>query len=146
MPGRACAAVLNCQPAEIIFTGCGTESDNLALRGVGLAPRPQRASGHIITTPIEHHAVLHTAADLAERFDFDVTYVPVDRHGLVDPAAVAAAIRPDTALISVMYANNEVGTIEPIAEIGAIARQARHPVSHRRGAGRRAPVAGRAGA
>jgi len=78
---------------------------------------------HIITTPIEHHAVLHTATDLAERFDFDVTQVPVDRSGLVDPATIAAAIRPDTALISVMYANNEVGTIEPVAEIGAIARQ-----------------------
>ncbi len=116
------ARVLNCQPTEIVFTGCGTESDNLALRGVGLA---QAAKGrrHIITTPIEHHAILHTAADLAERFDFDVTHVPVDRHGLVDPAAVAAAIRPDTALISVMYANNEVGTVEPVAEIGAIARQ-----------------------
>jgi cysteine desulfurase len=116
------ARVLNCQPTEIVFTGCGTESDNLALRGIGLT---QAAKGrrHIITTPIEHHAILHTAADLAERFDFDVTYVPVDRCGQVDPAAVAAAIRPDTALISVMYANNEVGTVEPVAEIGAIARQ-----------------------
>lgn len=116
------ARLLNCQPAEIVFTAGGTESDNLALRGIGLA---QAAKGkrHIVTTPIEHHAVLHTATDLAEYFDFDVTCVPVDRHGLVDPAAVAAAIRADTALISVMYANNEVGTIEPIAEIGAIARQ-----------------------
>ncbi len=107
------AGVLNCQPAEIVFTGCGSESDNLALRGVGLAA-PRRAKRHIISTPIEHHAVLHTAADLAERFDFEVTQVGVDRYGLVDPAAVAAAIRPDTALISVMYANNEIGTIEPI--------------------------------
>ncbi len=117
-----CARVLNCQPAEIIFTVCGSESDNLALRGVGFAAAA-KGKRHIITTPIEHHAVLHTAADLAERFDFDVTQVAVDRYGLVDPAAVEAAIRPDTALISVMYANNEVGTIEPIAEIGAIARQ-----------------------
>ncbi|MCX6031481.1 MAG: cysteine desulfurase family protein [Chloroflexi bacterium] len=115
------ARVLNCQPAEIVFTGCGTESDNLALRGVALA-QAARGRRHLITTPIEHHAVLHTAADLAERFDCDVTYVPVDRHGLVDPAAVAAAIRPDTALISVMLANNEVGTIEPVAEIAALAR------------------------
>jgi cysteine desulfurase len=82
-----------------------------------------RGCRHIITTPIEHHAVLHTAADLAERFDFEVTYLPVDHHGLVDPAVVAASIRADTALISVMAANNEVGTVEPIAEIGAIARQ-----------------------
>ena len=116
------AAVLNCRPAEIVFTGCGTESDNLALRGVGLA-QAARGRRHIITTPIEHHAVLHTAADLAGHFDFEVTILPVDCAGLVEPAAVAAAIRPDTALISVMYANNEVGTVEPIAEIGAIARQ-----------------------
>jgi cysteine desulfurase len=116
------AALLNCQPGEIVFTGGGTESDNLALRGVGLA-QASRGRRHIITTPIEHHAVLHTAADLAEHFDFDVTYVPVDRYGLVDPATVAASIRPDTALVSVMAANNEVGTIEPVAEIGAIARQ-----------------------
>jgi cysteine desulfurase len=116
------AALLNCQPGEIVFTGGGTESDNLALRGVGLA-QAVRGRRHIITTPIEHHAVLHTAADLAERFDFEVTYLPVDRHGLVDPAAVEASIRADTALISVMAANNEVGTVEPIAEIGAIARR-----------------------
>jgi cysteine desulfurase len=116
------ARVLNCQPAEIVFTGCGSESDNLALRGVAFAAAA-KGKRHIITTPIEHHAVLHTAADLAEHFDFEVTYVPVDRCGLVDPAGVAAAIRPDTALISVMYANNEVGTIEPLAEIGAMARQ-----------------------
>jgi cysteine desulfurase len=116
------AAVLNCQPGEILFTSGGTESDNLALRGVGLA-QAGRGRRHIITTPIEHHAVLHTAIDLSKHFGFELTYVPVDRHGLVDPAAVAAAIRSDTALISVMTANNEVGTVEPIAEIGAIARQ-----------------------
>ncbi|HEX9116090.1 MAG TPA: cysteine desulfurase family protein [Anaerolineae bacterium] len=119
------AAILNCLPAEVVFTGCGTESDNLALRGVGLA-QAARGKRHIITTPIEHHAIIHTAAQLAEHFDFEVTYLPVDDDGLVDPAAVEAAIRPDTALISVMYANNEVGTIEPLAEIGQIAR--RHDV------------------
>jgi cysteine desulfurase len=116
------ATLLNCQPGEIVFTSGGTESDNLALRGVGLV-QAGRGRRHIVTTPIEHHAVLHTAADLVEHFDFDVTYLPVDGHGLVDPAAVAAAIRADTALISVMAANNEVGTVESIAEIGAIARQ-----------------------
>lgn len=116
------AAILNCTPMEVTFTGCGSESDNLALRGVGLA-QAARGRRHLITTPIEHHAVLHTANDLAERFDFEVTYVPVDRRGWVDPDAVRRAIRSDTALISVMYANNEVGTIEPIAEIGAIARE-----------------------
>ncbi len=117
-----CARVLNCQPAEIVFTSCGTESDNLALRGVALLAAA-RGKRHIVTTPIEHHAVLHTAAELAEHFDCDVTYVPVDRAGRVDPAAIEAALRPDTALISVMYANNEVGTIQPIAAIGALARR-----------------------
>jgi cysteine desulfurase len=114
--------VLNCHPTEIVFTGCGTESDNLAIRGIALAAAA-KGKRHLITTPIEHHAVLHTMTDLAEHFDFEVTRVPVDRTGLVDPAAIEAAIRPDTALISVMYANNEVGTIEPISEIGAIARR-----------------------
>jgi cysteine desulfurase len=117
------AAILNCQPAEIIVTSCGTESDNLALRGVGLARAARGRKAHLITTAIEHHAITHTAAQLAEHFDFDVTNVPVDQYGLVDPAAVEAAIRPDTALISVMYANNEIGTIQPISEIGAIARR-----------------------
>lgn len=119
---RTVARILNAQPSEIVFTSCGTESDNLAIRGVALAAAA-KGRRHLITTPIEHHAVLHTVADLVERFDFEVTQVPVDRSGLVDPADVQAAIRPDTALISVMMANNEVGTIEPVAEIGAIARQ-----------------------
>jgi len=82
-----------------------------------------RGKRHLVTTPIEHHAVLHTANDLAEHFDCEVTLVPVDRYGLVDPDAVAAAIRPDTALVSVMMANNEVGTIQPIAEIAARVRE-----------------------
>ncbi len=123
---RTVARILNAQPAEIVFTSCGTESDNLAIRGTALAAAA-KGRRHLITTPIEHHAVLHTVADLVERFDFEVTYVPVDRSGLVDPAHVRAAIRPDTALISVMMANNEVGTIEPVAEIGAIARQSGVP-------------------
>ena len=119
---RRIARILNCQPAELIFTGCGTESDNLAMRGVLLAAAA-KGKRHIIIAPVEHHAVLHTAAELAEHLDYDVTSVPVDRQGIVDPAAVAAAIRPDTALISIMYANNEVGAIQPVAEIGAIARE-----------------------
>jgi cysteine desulfurase len=119
---RTVARILNCQPAEIVFTSCGTESDNLAIRGVALAAAA-KGKRHLITTPIEHHAVSHTVADLAERFDFDVTIVPVDRAARVDPAAVEAAIRPDTALVSVMLANNEVGTVEPVAEIGAMARR-----------------------
>ncbi len=119
---RIVARTLNCQPNEIVFTSCGTESDNLAIRGVGLAAAT-KGRRHIITSPIEHHAVLHTVSDLVEHFDFEATEVRVDRAGLVDPADVEVAIRPDTALISVMLANNEVGTVEPIAEIGAIARK-----------------------
>jgi cysteine desulfurase len=123
---RTVARILNCQPAEVVFTSCGTESDNLAIRGVALAAAA-KGKRHLITTPIEHHAVSHTVADLGERFDFDVTIVPVDRTGLVDPAAVEAAVRPDTALISVMLANNEVGTVEPTSEIGVVARRHRVP-------------------
>jgi len=117
------AGILGCKPREIIFTSCGSESDNLALRGVAFAQRARGKGNHIITTPIEHHAVLHTAEELRDRFGFELTLLPVDRHGMVDPDDVARAIRDDTVLISVMYANNEVGTIEPIAEIGAIARE-----------------------
>jgi len=121
------ADILNCTPREIIFTSCGTESDNLALRGVAFERRHRSEKNHLITSPIEHHAISHTMEQLAKRFGFEVTYLSVDRYGLVDPADVEAAIRPDTALISVMYANNEVGTIEPIAEIGALARAHKIP-------------------
>ena len=115
------AACLNARPEEIYFTSGGTEADNWALKGV--AELRQKKGKHIITTAIEHHAVLHTAQWL-EKQGYEVTYLPVDSQGRVDPAAVKAAIRPDTILISVMAANNEIGTVEPIAEIGAIAREA----------------------
>jgi len=121
------ADVLNCTPNEIIFTSCGTESDNLAVRGVAFERRHTAKKNHIISSPIEHHAIGHTLEQLQKHFEFDVTYVPVDRYGLVDPATVEKAVRPDTALISIMYANNEVGTIEPIADIGAIARAHKVP-------------------
>jgi cysteine desulfurase len=121
------AEILNCTPREVIFTSCGTESDNLALRGVAFERRHRLQKNHIITSPIEHHAIAHTAEQLEQQFGFDVTYVPVDRHGLVEPSEIERAIRPDTAIISIMYANNEVGTIEPIAEIGKIARAHRIP-------------------
>lgn len=114
------AEILGARPGEIIFTSCGTESDNLALRGAALAARAR--GNHIITTPIEHHAVGNTCEQLARELGFDVTYVPVDGRGIVDPDAVGRAITPRTVLVSVMYANNEIGTIEPIAEIGRIAR------------------------
>ena len=116
------AACLNAKPEEIYFTSGGTEADNWALRGVAeLMALKGKKTGHIITSAIEHHAILHTAQYL-EKQGYEVTYLPVDREGLVDPAAVEQAIRPDTILISVMAANNEIGTIQPIAEIGAIAR------------------------
>ncbi len=111
---RTIAATIGAKPSEIYFTSGGTESDNWAL--IGAAEAGKR--GHIITDSIEHHAVLNTCAYLEKR-GFDVTYLPVDREGHVDPDAVMAAIRPDTMLVSIMVANNEIGTIEPIAEIGA---------------------------
>ncbi len=116
------ADALHCQPVEIAFTGCGTESDNLAIRGVAFAARKSRRGNHIITAPIEHHAVGVTVEQLHELHGFDVTLVDVDQYGMVDPDAIGRAIRSDTILISVMYANNEVGTVEPITEIGQIAR------------------------
>jgi len=121
---RTVADVLNCAPDEIIFTGCGSESDNLAVRGGALAAREQRGANHIVTTPIEHPAVLATARHLRDHFGFELTELPVDHEGRVNPDDVARALRPDTALVSVMYANNEIGTIQPITEIAAITRQA----------------------
>jgi cysteine desulfurase len=108
------AQLLNCQPSEIVFTSGGTESDNLALRGVAEAYRHK--GNHIVTTAIEHHAVLRTCKAL-EDMGFFVTYLPVDEHGLVSPEQVAEAVNERTILVSVMHANNEIGTIEPIAEI-----------------------------
>jgi cysteine desulfurase len=108
------AQLLNCQPSEIVFTSGGTESDNLALRGVAEAYRQK--GNHIITTAIEHHAVLRTCKAL-EDMGFSVTYLPVDEHGLVSPEQVAEAVNERTILVSVMHANNEIGTIEPVAEI-----------------------------
>ncbi|HEX5397138.1 MAG TPA: cysteine desulfurase family protein [Candidatus Limnocylindria bacterium] len=116
------AAFLGAQPREIIFTAGGSEADNLAIKGAAWAAS---ADGrHIVTSAIEHKAVMHTCAVL-ERSGFEVTYLPVDRYGRVDPADVAEAITEHTILVSVMAANNEVGTIQPIAEIGAICRSRR---------------------
>ena len=113
------AAALNAKPNEIYFTGCGTESDNWAVRGSAYALKAK--GNHIITSSIEHHAILHTCQQL-EREGFKVTYLPVDEYGQVSAADVEKAITPETTLISIMTANNEIGTIQPIAEIGAIAR------------------------
>ncbi|GAK42269.1 cysteine desulfurase family protein [Paenibacillus urinalis] len=114
------AAFLGSFPDELIFTSGGTESDNLAIFGALSAH--ENNGKHIITTSIEHHAVLHSFEQL-EQEGYEVTYLPVDSYGLVSTDDVISAIRPDTILISVMYANNEVGTIQPIEEIGSIARE-----------------------
>jgi len=112
------ASVLNCNPAEMIFTSGGTESDNLALRGVAEGMRVRGRGKHIITTSVEHHAVMDVAKELIED-GFEVTFLPVDEYGRVTAQQVVDALRDDTVLVSIIYANNEVGTINPIAEIGA---------------------------
>jgi cysteine desulfurase len=116
---EAVARVLGARMTEIVFTSGGTESDNAALKGAANALR--HTGNHIVTTAIEHHAVLHTCHQL-EQFGFEVTYLPVDRHGLVDPADVERAITDQTILVSVIMANNEIGTIQPIAEIARVAK------------------------
>ena len=114
------AKALNCEAREVYFTGCGTESDNWAIKGF-LKANPKKGK-HIITTKIEHHAILHTC-DALEKEGYTVTYLNVDEYGLVSPEDLKQAIKPDTAIISVMYANNEVGTIEPIKELAEIAHE-----------------------
>jgi cysteine desulfurase len=118
------AEVIHGRPTEIAFVGCGSESDNLAIKGMAYAS--QKKGNHIITSSIEHHAVLHTCQYL-DRFGFKTTYLPVDEYGRVDPDEVARSITDQTVLVSIMYANNEVGTIEPIAEIGRICRARKIP-------------------
>lgn len=115
------AALLGCRPAELVFTSGGTESDNLAVIGTALGFRPAGKT-HIITTAVEHHAVLHACRHL-EQSGFDVTRLPVDRYGTVDPEDVARALRPDTALVSVMYGNNETGSLQPVEAIGRLCRE-----------------------
>lgn len=114
------AAALGAQSKEIFFTGSGTEADNWAIKGVAYANKSK--GNHIITTAIEHHAILHTCQYL-ESDGFEVTYLPVDENGLVSPEQVRNAIKPNTILITIMFANNEIGTIQPIAEIGKIAKE-----------------------
>ena len=109
---------IGAKPEEIFFTGGGSESDNWALKAA--AEAFSEKGRHIITTKIEHHAILHTCQYL-EKQGFDVTYLDVDEKGMVDTGRLEASIRPDTILISVMTANNEIGTIEPVSRIGAIA-------------------------
>ena len=116
------ASMLNCRPDEIVFTSCGSESDNLALRGAALALREKSGANRILTSKVEHHAVSKTAEQLEEHYYFRVEWLEVDKHGMVTTEAVKEAINDKTALVSVMYANNEIGTINPIREIAGICR------------------------
>lgn len=118
------AKALGAEPEEIYFTSGGSESDNWAIKGVAFANR--KKGNHIITSAIEHHAILHTCQYL-EKEGFSVTYLPVDRYGLVNTADLESAITDKTILVSIMYANNEIGTIEPVRELGAIARKHKIP-------------------
>lgn len=114
------AAAIGADPSEIVFTGSGTEADNLAIRGYAL--RNKKRGNHIITTTVEHHAVLHTCETL-EKQGYEVTYLPVNEYGLVTKEQVEAAIRENTILVSIMFANNEVGSIMPVEEIGKLCRE-----------------------
>ena len=120
-----CARLLACEPGEIIFTSGGTESDNAAIRGAALAQRDRGRGDHVVTSQVEHHAVLHTVEQL-EREGFRATYLPVDSDGCVDLAALEEAIGPETTVLTLMAANNEVGTLQPVAEAAALAK-ARNP-------------------
>lgn len=126
---RTVSEILNCEPREIIFTGSGTESDNLAIQGVcmGYADiiRDKNSTPHIITSNAEHSAVLKTIEYLEKNHNFDVTYIEVDEFGMVSPKKVEEAIREETIFCSIMYANNEVGTINPIAEIAKICHESK---------------------
>lgn len=116
------ASVLGCSPKELVFLGGGSEADNLAVKGAAFAARDAGKGSHVVTSAIEHHAVLH-AFDYLAAFGFEVTVLPVDGDGLVAPDDLRAALRPDTVLASIMYANNEIGAVEPIAELGAMCRE-----------------------
>ena len=119
---RTVAEVLGCRPREVVFSGAGTESINLAIKGVAFAQKLAGIGNHIVTSGAEHHAVLHSC-DYLGRFGFETTYVPVDRFGMVSPQAVAEALTERTVVVSVMLANNEVGTINPVADVAAAVRE-----------------------
>lgn len=120
---RSIAELIGAKPQEIIFTGCGSEADNFAIKGAMLAARASKRGNHMITSVIEHEAVLQSAEQLRDLFDFDLTVVGVNSFGEVNLDEIKEAIRPDTVLISIMAANNEIGTIQPFEEIGALARE-----------------------
>jgi len=115
--------VFNCLPEEIIFTSCGTESNNLALRGAAFAAREEKNANHLLISPLEHDGVTNTTKQLASMFNFDVEFLPVNEFGQVSPDDVAERIKANTAIVSVIYGNNEIGTLNPINEIGKICRE-----------------------
>ena len=117
------ARSLHCRSEEIIFTACGTESDNLALRGMAFLQKKLKGANRLVISPVEHHAVSSTARQLADEFGFEVDFLPVDDYGMVNPEEIEGCLKPDTAVVSVVYANNEIGTINPINEIGVICRR-----------------------
>jgi cysteine desulfurase len=117
------AKVWGCQPGEVVFTSCGSESDNLAMRGAMHTARKRGNGTHLITSPVEHSAVTKTAQQLADLLDYRVSIVPVDRYGMVSPADIESVWSTETALVSVMYANNEVGTVQPLARIAEVAHR-----------------------
>jgi len=116
------AQTMDCLPEEIIFTSCGTESDNLALRGSAFLARKERGANHLLISPVEHHAISRTAEQLASIHGFELEYLPVDSFGRTSMEDVACCLRPDTAIVSVIYANNEIGTLNPISTIGQLCR------------------------
>ena len=117
------AHALNCLPGEVIFTACGSESDNLALRGAALAAQASRNANTILISPVEHHAVSQTAEQLAALFGYKLVYLPVNQYGIVEPQTILPYLTPDVAIVSIIYANNEIGSTNPISEIGALCRE-----------------------
>jgi cysteine desulfurase len=121
------ATMLGSTPGEIVFTSCGSESDNLALRGVAFAARESRNAQHILVSPVDHHAVLNTAFELAHNHGFELELLPVDSHGSVTVEDLSAMIRDETAIVSIIYANNEIGTINALNELGSVCRSKNVP-------------------
>jgi cysteine desulfurase len=121
------AAILNCHPDEIIFTSCGSESDNLAIRGTAMAMREKTGANRILTSRAEHHAVSKTVEQLENHHGFQVEWLQTDEAGMVSPETVEKTIYKDTALVSVMVANNEIGTVNPVADIASICRDHKIP-------------------
>ncbi len=121
------ASGLDCLPEEVIFTSGGSESDNLALRGAALSAQSERGANHLLISPVEHDAIRITASELATRHGFELELLPVDSQGCVDPDNLRDSIRPDTAVISIIYGNNEIGTVNPIPELAGVARERKIP-------------------